>query len=481
MRFVPRFLGQCVSGAQLNSLFPVDLKAPVMTNQLTPFTILVVDDEDSINRSLQRFFARDRYRVLTALDGVKGLEILASTPIDLLILDLKMPGMGGMEVLEKAKSLLPDLKVIIQTGHGGIAEAVEAIKLGASDFLEKGSSPEILKTRVGKIHDIWLLENENRALRVQCSTPFHFEKLVGESLKMKKLKDMIARVSPTDTTVLLQGESGTGKELVAQAIHHHSNRAEQPFVAVDCAAISETVIESELFGHTKGAFTGADSATLGLIRSADKGTLFLDEIGELSAGVQARFLRAIQERIVRPVGSTKNYKVDIRIVAATNRNVLDEVAKGNFRQDLYYRLSTVTLTSPPLRERPGDIDLLIKHILTENCEPERNLLTLSPQARQIINSHQWPGNVRELDNVLRGAMVFADGGEISVEDLPRALAGNIANSKPETSVPTGTLASFELEAMKNALHEAGNNRRKAAKILDIAEATLYRKIKQYGL
>jgi DNA-binding NtrC family response regulator len=452
-----------------------------MTNPVPLFTILIVDDEDAINRSLQRFFTRDHYRVLTALNGLKGLEILTSTPIDLLILDLKMPGMGGMEVLEKARALLPDLPVIIQTGHGGISEAVEAIKLGASDFIEKGSSPEILRARVAKIHNIWLLENENKALQEKYATPFHFEKLVGESLKMKKLKDMIARVAPTDTTVLIQGESGTGKELVAQAMHHHSNRAEQPFVPVDCAAISETVIESELFGHTKGAFTGADAATLGLIRSADKGTLFLDEIGELSPGVQARFLRSIQERIVRPVGSTKNYKVDIRIVAATNRNLLDEVANGNFRQDLYYRLSTVTLTAPPLRERDGDIELLSTHILTENCAPQSSQLTVSPQAQQILHNHDWPGNVRELDNVLRGAMVFADGKEISVADLPQALAGHISDSNPESGIPTGTLVSFELEAIKNALHEADNNRRKAAKILDISEATLYRKIKQFGL
>lgn len=449
------------------------------------FSILIVDDEEDIIRSLKRFFARYNYRLHSATDGASALDILRTTKIDLLILDLKMPGMDGITVLKKARELLPQLKTIIQTGFGGVSEAVDAIKLGASDFLEKGESPEILRLRVGKIYEIWNLERENKALRNQNSQKFHFARLVGESAKINKLKDMIVRVAPTDTTVLIQGESGTGKELIAQAIHHHSTRADQPFVAVDCAAISETVIESELFGHTKGAFTGAESATLGLVRAADQGTLFLDEIGELSIGMQAKFLRTIQERVVRPVGSTRNYPVNIRIIAATNRNLLDEVAKGNFRQDLYYRLSSVTLVSPPLREREADILLLARQILAAAAQD--NPTTLSPDALNAIKNYDWPGNVRELENVLRGALVFAENGKIGAVDLPEGLTGHTGQpnqpegSSPEVTLPNGTLAAYELAAIKNALLEAGNNRRQAAEILGIAEATLYRKIKQFNL
>ncbi len=447
--------------------------------KLKKFTLLVVDDEESVINSLKRFFARYNYDILAALSGDKALDILGSTPVDLLILDLKMPGMDGLTLLKKARLMIPDLKIIIQTGHGGVAEAVEALKQGATDFLEKGGSPEILRKRVGQLYEIWLLAQQNQDLRARNANEFLFDEFVGESPKMEKLKDMIVRVAPTDTTVLIQGESGTGKELVARAIHHHSDRANQAFVPVDCAAISETVIESELFGHLKGAFTGADSATLGLIRSADKGTLFLDEIGELSPGVQAKFLRTIQERIVRPVGATKNHAVDIRIVAATNRNLLDEVASGKFRQDLYYRLSTVTLTSPPLRERGEDIRLLTEHILNDPRKKTGDSISMTSEAMNMISQYEWPGNVRELENVLKGAMVFAEESSIKPEDLPPVLGGQ--KGRDEDNLKVGTLASYELEAIKNALDQAENNRRRASEILDISEATLYRKIKQYRL
>ena len=449
-----------------------------MTKQ-RKFTILIVDDEPSVISSLQRFFSRYNYQFLTALNGKDALEVLNTADVDLVILDLNMPGMDGFTVLKKARLLIPDLKIIIQTGHGGVTEAVEALKQGASDFLEKGSSPEILKKRVGQVYEIWLLEQKNKELSDRSPSEFLFEKLVGESPKMKKLKDMIVRVAPTDTTVLIQGESGTGKELIARAIHHHSNRAQYAFVPVDCASISETVLESELFGHVKGAFTGADSTALGLIRTAENGTLFLDEIGELSIGMQAKFLRTLQERIVRPVGSTKNHAVDIRIVAATNRNLLDEVSAKKFRQDLYYRLSTVTLTSPPLREKEDDIKLLIDHILHDSEKGLDGQVTVSEEALNMIRRYEWPGNVRELENVLRGAMVFSEESTIDPADLPPILGGQ--GEHPEDLIPAGTLASYELEAIRNALEKANNNRRKAAEILDIAEATLYRKIKHYRL
>jgi DNA-binding NtrC family response regulator len=416
--------------------------------------------------------------VLLANNGQKGLELLSLHHIDLLLLDLKMPGIDGLTVLREAKKMCPALKVIIQTGHGGVNEAVEAVKNGASDFLVKGDSPEILRTRVGLIHEQWQLRLENKVLRGE-SNSFDFDKLIGASSAMMKLKEMIVRVAPTETTVLIQGESGTGKELVAQALHHHSQRRNRPYIVVDCSTISETVIESELFGHEKGAFTGADTSTGGLVRAADTGTLFLDEIGELSLGVQAKLLRIIQERTVRPVGSTKNHQVDIRIIAATNRNLLEEVAEKKFRQDLYYRLSTVTLTVPPLREREGDIALLTTRILDYYHKAEEPVTSVTDKTQQLLDRYDWPGNVRELENVLRGALVFADGGKITPRDLPPSIGVQVTSE--ETNVKNGTLASYELEAIKNALVEAGNNRCQAARILDIAEATLYRKIKIYGL
>ncbi len=449
-----------------------------MSRGRSRFTILIVDDEEQVHSSLQRFFSRYNYVILSAKNGEEALDKLDGVAVDLMLLDLLMPGIDGMTVLKKACEKVPDLKVIIQTGHGGVAEAVEALKHGASDFLEKGASPEILRKRVGQIYELWLLEQKNKALERQRPITFSYDQMVGESPAMAKLKDMIVRVAPTDTTVLIQGESGTGKELIARAIHYHSARAKQPFVVVDCASISETVIESELFGHTKGAFTGADSATLGLIRAADKGTLFLDEVGELSQSVQAKFLRTIQERIVRPVGSTRNYSVDIRIVAATNRNLLDEVSANTFRQDLYYRLTPVTLISPPLRERKGDIELLADRILTQSSGKD---VTVSAEALAMIKAYDWPGNVRELENVLKGAMVFACESCIRPADLPPAVGGEPSPANAEELLPAGTLASYELEAIRSALALADNNRRKAAKILNISEATLYRKIKQYRL
>lgn len=445
------------------------------------FTILVVDDELFVHHSLKRTFAKKNYNFLTAMKGVEALQKLVENSVDLVILDLKMPGMDGMTVLKEIKQLCPDLKVIILTGHGGVSEAVEALKYGASDFIEKGGAPEILRTRIKDIYESWLLKVQNTKLKEDLSTQFSFPAMIGESTPIKRLKDMIFRVAPTDTTVLIQGESGTGKELVARAIHHHSNSS-GPFVPVDCASISENVIESELFGHSKGAFTGADSATVGLIRSADNGTLFLDEIGELSVTVQAKFLRAIQERIVRPVGSTKSFPVNIRIVAATNRDLLSEVAGKTFRQDLYYRLSTVTLTSPPLRDREGDIELLTEQILNNYINDSQNSITILEEALKLIKRYTWPGNIRELENVLRSAAVFANKGLITAEDLPPELAENCISSPDDnTTIPPGTLASYELRAIKEALRATQNNRRKASEILDIAEATLYRKIKQYNL
>lgn len=450
-----------------------------MTEAREAFTILIVDDEVAILDSLKRVFRKSAYRILLAEDGRKGLALLDSTRVDLLLLDLKMPGLDGFEVLARAMKSRPDLKVIIQTAHGGVQEAVRAVRQGALDFLIKGESVEVLHNRIRQVFEHWQLEQENEALRRLNAGRFEFDQLIGESAAMVQLKQMISRVAPTDATVLVQGESGTGKELIAQALHHHSDRRHRPFVAIDCASISESVLESELFGHERGAFTGADAPFQGVIRAAHTGTLFLDEIGEISSAVQAKLLRVIQERCIRPVGSTRFHKVDVRIIAATNRNLLAEVAVSAFRQDLYYRLSTITLTAPPLRKREHDIFLLTEYYLEQCSASLGRRITMSEAALERLARYEWPGNVRELDNVLRGAAVFSTTGMIGVEDLPPALGATVA--PVEQVVRPLTLEAMEKEAIRNALALCGNNRKEAVQMLAISEATLYRKIKKYGL
>ncbi len=446
----------------------------------TAFTMLVVDDEKNVQNSLRRFFAHAPYQMLFADNGEDALSQLASTPVSLMLLDLKMPGMGGHEVLRLAMEKRPDLKVIMLTGHGGVRDAVEAIKLGAVDFFEKTISPDVLKKKTDQIHELWKLEQENRQLRDQLDTRFRFEGLIGESPAMVRLKNMITRIAPTDTSILIQGESGTGKELIAQAIHFHSLRNKEVFMPVDCASINETVMESELFGHAKGAFTGAGQDTLGLVRSADRGTLFLDEIGELSPAMQAKLLRTLQERIVRPVGSTKLIPVDIRILAATNRNLIEAVAQGNFRQDLYYRLSAVTLTAPPLRERGGDILLLSQYLAGRLAREGLTPKKFSEQSRSLLSSYDWPGNVRELENVIRSAMAFSEGEAVEPDDLFPDMTRPEGLTDPVHPRPAA-MADYEAEAIRNALKQTSGSRREAARLLGISEATLYRRLKQYDL
>jgi DNA-binding NtrC family response regulator len=439
------------------------------------FIVLLVDDEESIRRSLGRYFIRSPYTFLFAADGPSALAILAQKPVALVLLDLKMPKMDGLAVLEKALKKWPMLKVIMLTGHGGVQEAVAAIKLGALDFVEKSASPELLRQKLLQIYQLWQFEQENRRGQDRCHPAFRFDDLIGSSPAVLKLKDMIARIGPTDTTVLIQGESGTGKELIARAIHHHSRRQAEVFMPVDCAALKETVVESELFGYAKGAFTGADQAALGLIRAANKGTMFLDEVGELSLVMQAKLLRTLQERVVRPVGSTQTFPVDIRIVAATNRSLVEAVANGSFRQDLYYRLSAVTLQAPPLRERGPDIDLLARHVLEKLSREGLGAKKIAPEAMEALRAYSWPGNVRELENVIRGAMAFAEGDLIQPAEL--AIYGPACPSNHAA----GSLSSLEETAIRSALQKSGGSRRQAAKLLEISEATLYRRLRQYNM
>jgi len=438
------------------------------------FNLLVVDDEKDVQRSITRLLARMPCRVICADNGAEALVKLEETSFDLVLLDLKLPGMDGLSILKTALKKWPELNVIILTGHGGIGEAVSAIKVGAIDFLEKSISPELIRNKVNRIHEAWALRRENRELRNQNNKQFKFDQLIGNSPCMVRLKEMIVRVASTDTSVLIQGESGTGKELVAKALHLHSKRQSEVFVPVDCASLSDNIIESELFGHIKGAFTGAEHNTLGLFRSADKGTVFLDEIGELPLKMQAKLLRAIQEREVRPVGSMTRKKVDLRIIAATNLNLSHAITDGTFRQDLYYRLSSVTLTVPPLRERIDDIPDLCRHILIKNAEDGVPLKQLSREALQLLQGSQLSGNIRELENVLKTAATFCPGESIMPGDLHIDLqVHSQANQQRDEFM-------FDEEnALRRALAQTGGSRREAAKILNISESTLYRRIRHF--
>jgi len=439
------------------------------------FTILAIDDDPALLRSLKRILFSEPYRLLTTTDPKQAFLLLEQEKIGLVLLDLKIPGYDGMTILRDVTSLYPDVTIIMLTGHGGVREAVEAIKIGAADFLEKPCPPDVLCQRLAIYHIIWQEQQERRK---KGKKTFSYPGFIGESSVMVELKSLIVRVAASDATVLIQGESGTGKELVARAVHHHSVRKSGPFIPVDCAAISENILESELFGHVKGAFTGAETATKGLIRSAEGGTLFLDEIGELSTPMQAKLLRTLQEREVRPVGSEKHYPVNMRVLAATNRSLAQETTLGYFRSDLFYRLSAISLDLPPLRERGDDIFLQARYFIDRYSEGRP--LGISPEAMNLLHHYTWPGNVRELENVIRRAVALTEHEIIDVGDLPATIVMNrvvVDDFRTEND----SLNSYERVALENALKKTGNNKRQAAALLGISEATLYRKLKQFNL
>jgi DNA-binding NtrC family response regulator len=440
------------------------------------FNLLVVDDEKDVQRSLVRLFARLPYTVTGADSGEDALQRLAEASYDLVLLDIKLPGMDGLTVLKTALDKWPGLNVIILTGHGGVGEAVRAIKIGAIDFFEKSIAPDLIRNKIKLIYEAWLLREENRELRAQSNQQFRFDQLIGESQCMLRLKEMVVRVAPTDTSVLIQGESGVGKELVAKALHLHSKRKSEVFMPVDCASLSDNIFESELFGHTKGAFTGAEHNALGLFRAADKGTVFLDEIGELAMKMQAKLLRVLQEREVRPVGSMTRKKVDVRIIAATNINLSRAVSEGTFRQDLYYRLSSITLTVPPLRARTDDIPDLCRNILLKNAEDAVPTKQISKEALQVLQSAPLYGNVRELENVLKSAATFCSGEIIMPVDLHID-----AQSNSTSSWQSEQMVLDEEGSLRRALEIAGGSRRQAAKNLNISESTLYRRLREFGI
>jgi DNA-binding NtrC family response regulator len=468
-----------------SQLPPGEGPSPAENRPAGQFSLLIVDDEPLLLSSMRRIFHEAPYEIFCAGNGQDALKILEKARIDAALIDLRMPGLSGMDLLRQIRARYPKIMSMMITGHGGVPEAVEALKLGALDFLEKPFSLEGLQNRVAEMHRMWLEDRKKQADEKDDFSCILERRLIGKSVPMQRLKDMILRVAPGCDNILIYGETGTGKELVARAIHQLSPRRDQPFIPVDCASLSQTVMESELFGHTRGAFTGAHSAAQGLIRASDKGTLFLDEVGELSLGMQAKFLRTIQEKEVRPVGSTRSFPVDLRLVAATNRVLSQEVAQGRFREDLLYRLDVITLQVPPLRERGEDISLLADYFLTRFRQGRTPAPRLTDRAREALEQYYWPGNVRELENIIRRMVALGTGQTLDLEDLPEYLK-EIKDIGPVPLPPAGgraggTLAAQEKTAIENALRRTEGNRRKSAEILGISEATLYRKIRLYGL
>lgn len=440
------------------------------------FRILSIDDNKVFLHAIKRSLEKKSFQVEVAENSDQALEILVNESINLILMDIEMPGKSGLSLLKDVVGLYPDIPVLMLSGHGKVDYAVQAIKIGADDFLEKPFPTKQLFKRLEPYVALW---RQKSGLKAAAKTIFQFEKMVGESPAIERLKSLIVRVAASDASVLLLGESGTGKELAAQAIHVHSLRQKGPFVAVDCGALNETILESELFGHIKGAFTGAENSSLGLIRAADGGTLFLDEIGELPLGMQVKLLRTLQEKLVRPVGEQKSHAVDIRVVAATNKDLEAEALEGNFRHDLYYRIAAIPLLLPPLRERGDDITLLANHFLkTENI---KSIRSIAPEAMRLLTGYHWPGNIRELQNVLHRAVAFCETDTITADDLPATIALTSRKDSSAELPVDETLASYELLAFQNALKKCDGNRRCAATLLGISEATLYRKMKQFDL
>jgi two-component system, NtrC family, response regulator HydG len=442
--------------------------------------ILVIDDQESIRDTCQQTLSRKGYTVDTAENGENGLEALEKKSYDLVILDLKMPGLNGIEVLKKIKEFDSEIAVIVITGYATIESAVEAMKYGAYDFIPKPFTPESLRMIVKRALNTREITLENVLLRNELKQGLGSEIIIGNEKTMKDVEQLVKKVGPTDTTVLITGQSGTGKEIIARAIHRCSSRSDKPFVAVDCGSLVESLFESELFGHVKGSFTGASETKYGRFELANGGTLFFDEIGNVGLSIQTKLLRALQEREVTKVGSSQIVKVDVRIIAATNRDLTEAVKAGTFREDLFYRLSVIPITLPPLRERRGDIPLLANHFLKKyNSKRGKNIKGISNAAMEALNKYDWPGNVRELENAIERAVVLTENDTIEPADL-----FYYSLSTPDESADGGKILSLddmEREHIAKALKMFDGQRGKTAEALGIDRKTLRLKLKTYGL
>lgn len=446
-------------------------------------TILIVDDEKNTRESLGRALKR-QYRVFTAESAETALSILSKEMVDLMLSDIRMPGEDGLSLLKTVHQRYPSVLCILLTAYGSIETSVEAMKSGAYDFLTKPVNLDQLDIKLDQALKTRKLENENRELRKRLDDRYGFENIIGTSEPMQALFDTLRQVSPTQANVLIQGASGTGKELVARAIHQLSSRSEGPFIAVHCAALSPTLLESELFGHEKGAFTGAVAQSKGRFELANGGTLFLDEISEIDLSMQVKLLRVLETRTFERVGGEKTLLTDIRVVAATNRNLKEYVAEGKFREDLYYRLNIVDIRMPLLSERKSDIPLLCAHFIKDfSKKNNRDVTGIEPAAMALLQAYPWPGNVRELRNIIERMIVLSHGNLLTVMDVPANIrddAQKAAEAADEPN-PTESLAQTEKRKILAALEAAGGNRSRAAVALGISRRTLHRKLAAWGI
>jgi len=445
--------------------------------------ILVVDDEEIVRESLGGWLEKDGYTLGTAPDGPSALKAMREEKWSILLVDLKMPGMDGLQVLEEARRLSPDTEVVIMTAYATVDTAVQAMKNGAWDYLVKPFDPEELSLLIQKIVARQALVRENTMLRRALRREYGFKELTSRNPAMQGVLDLAKTAARSHSTILILGESGTGKEVLARAVHSESPRAQGPFVAVSCAALAETLLESELFGHEKGSFTGATARRRGKFEAADKGTLFLDEVGDIGPKLQLDLLRALEDRRFFRVGGSEPVTVDARIVAATNRDLKKAVENGDFREDLYYRLNVIPVRLAPLRERREDIPTLVDRFLEQlSLEMEKRLEGLTDEAMEVLKAHDWPGNVRELRNVLERGAVVCTGALIQASDL--GLISDTGTPTAAAAVPNGAPASLEhveREHISSVLAFANGNVSQAARILGIDRATLYAKIRRYGL
>ncbi len=448
-------------------------------------TILIIEDEAKMRRLLELNLGDDGFKTLSAGDAETGLKLLASEPVHLVLTDLKLPGMNGLEFLQAAKQQYPALPIVVMTAFGSVETAVEAMKAGASDYVLKPFSLAEMRMVVHKELDNSRLREENRSLREALGQKYSHPNIVAVSRKMQEVLATVERVAPTNSTVLLGGESGVGKDLIARAIHEKSRRASGPFIKINSTAIPENLLESELFGYEKGAFTGAANSKPGKFELADKGTLFLDEIGDVPAATQVKLLRVLQEREFERLGGTRTIKVDVRLLAATNRDLRAALEDGTFREDLYYRLNVVPIDIPPLREHKEDIPGLANLFLARFAKDsgrEEKITGISPAAMQLLVSHYWPGNVRELQNVIERACALAQGGQLEASDIQLDSPRTRAGSGADRFLPDGmTLDQWEDEMIREALKRAGGNKSQAARLLGLSRNALRYRLSKIGI
>jgi DNA-binding NtrC family response regulator len=444
--------------------------------------ILAVDDDVIACQLLQEVLQKEGYQVSTATSGQAAIRLAQDVPFDLAILDIRMPDVSGLEVLKALKRINAQMPVLMTTAYSSMQTAIEATRQGAYDYLSKPCKMEELILTVKRALEQYRLLQENHYFRQELREKYRFENIIGMTPAILEIYKTVARLVDSKTTVLIQGESGTGKELIARALHFNGSRAERPFVPVDCASLTESLLESELFGHVRGAFTGAVETKKGLFEKADGGTIFLDEIAEISPALQAKLLRVLQQHEIRRVGGTEHIALDVRVIAATNKDLEALVKAGRFREDLFYRLHVVTLHLPPLRERQEDIPLLTNYFLRKYSEANQKLIThITPEALQVLCAYDWPGNVRELEHIIERAVTLTMNNCLIPEDLPPKLRQQTTAPSPESSQPWLSLDALEKQHIQAVLRLTQGNKKKAAQILGINRRSLYRMAQRHGI